>query len=291
MQVLQTNEEVRRAVGVSHREGASIGLVPTMGYLHAGHMALVARARAECDRVAVSLFVNPTQFGPGEDLDRYPRDPDRDAALCREAGVDWLYTPSVSELYPHGPGTMVVPPAALTTSLCGAYRPGHFSGVATVVAKLFALWRPDRAYFGQKDFQQVVVIERLAEDLCFPLTVVQVPTTREPDGLAMSSRNVYLSAEERQIARTIPLALQAGWEAGQTPGATPAHVLLAARAVLAEAPQLSVQYLELVDPSTMAPAADLARPTVLALAAHLGRTRLIDNVSLAGPAPVPSPVS
>lgn len=257
-----------------------------MGYLHAGHRRLIEQARRENDRVAVSIFVNPTQFGPGEDFERYPRDEERDLALCREAGVDWVYMPSVQELYPHGPGTLVVPPDELTNSLCGAFRPGHFTGVATVVAKLFGLWLPDRAYFGLKDFQQTVVVRRMAADLCLPVEVVLVPTMREHDGLAMSSRNVYLSSEERQKALAIPRALQSAWETAQRKGVTPDEVLKAARSVLAAEPALEVQYVELVDPDGLTAQAELNRPGVLAVAAKLGRTRLIDNVSLAGPAPI-----
>lgn len=286
MEVLRENAEVRRRLASLRRSGESLGFVPTMGYLHAGHRSLIEQARRENDRVAVSIFVNPTQFGPGEDFERYPRDEERDLALCREAGVDWVYLPSVEALYPHGPGTLVVPPEELTKSLCGAFRPGHFTGVATVVAKLFGLWLPDRAYFGLKDFQQTVVVRRMAADLCLPVEVVLVPTMREADGLAMSSRNVYLSSEERQKALTIPRALQTAWETAQRPGVKPDEVVKAARSVLAAEPALEVQYVELVDPDGLTAQAELNRPGVLAVAAKLGRTRLIDNVSLAGPAPM-----
>ena len=211
MEVIRTNAEVRSRNRARHLAGDSLGLVPTMGFLHAGHLSLVARARRENARVAVSIFVNPTQFGPSEDFERYPRDLDADLALCERAGVDWVYAPDVGELYPHGPGTLVQPPEAITAGLCGETRPGHFTGVATVVAKLFALWQPDRAYFGQKDFQQTVVIRRLAEDLCFPVEIVLGATVREADGQAMSSRNVYLSPAERARALTLSCSLQAGW--------------------------------------------------------------------------------
>ena len=288
MDVIRDNAAGRRLLATASRAGHTIGLVPTMGYLHAGHMSLIERARRECDRVVVSIFVNPTQFGPGEDFERYPRDEARDFAMCEAAGTDWLYAPTVEALYPHGPGTLVVPPEALTRSLCGAFRPGHFTGVATVVAKLFALWQPDRAYFGLKDFQQTAVIRRMADDLCFGVEVVLVPTRREPDGLAMSSRNVYLSPEERTKALAIPRALQAGWETARRPGVNPHQVLDTARSVLAAEPTLGVQYVELVDQDTLAPLEDLSRPGVLAVAAKVGATRLIDNTSLAGPAPLES---
>jgi pantoate--beta-alanine ligase len=286
MDVIRDNDDARHHLALARRSGLSIGLVPTMGALHEGHRQLIRRARAENDRVVVSIFVNPTQFGPGEDFDRYPRDLDTDLETCEGERVDWVYAPEVSALYPHGPGTLVVPPASLTDRLCGASRPGHFTGVATVVAKLFALWLPDRAYFGIKDFQQTVVVRRMAEDLCLPVSVVTVPTQRESDGLALSSRNVFLSPEERRAARALPLALQAGWETARRPHVGPADVLNAARSVLAAEPALEVQYLELVDPDSLAPLTAMQAAGVLAVAAHVGRTRLIDNVSLAGPAPL-----
>jgi pantoate--beta-alanine ligase len=287
MDVIRDNAALRRRLEASRRAGESLGLVPTMGYLHAGHLSLIAQAGRENDRVAVSIFVNPTQFGPGEDFARYPRDEARDLALCEEAGVDIVYAPEVAMLYPNGqPGTVVVPPESLTGHLCGASRPGHFTGVATVVSKLFALFQPDRAYFGLKDFQQTAVLKRMVADLCFGVDVVLVPTLREPDGLAMSSRNVYLSAEERQQALALSRALQAGWEAARRSGVSPDDVLNTARSVLAGEPALEVQYLELVDQDTLAPLETLERPGVLAVAARLGRTRLIDNVSLEGPAPL-----
>ncbi|MDB5100531.1 MAG: pantoate/beta-alanine ligase [Cyanobacteria bacterium RYN_339] len=284
MEVLRANDDVRRRATQARQAGETIGLVPTMGFLHAGHRALIERARAENGRVAVSVFVNPTQFGPTEDFARYPRDEDRDLALCQEAGVDWVYAPSVEELYPHGqPGTLVTPPEGLTTSLCGEFRPGHFTGVATVVAKLFALWGPDRAYFGLKDFQQTAVLRRMAADLCFPVALVLAPTIRETDGLALSSRNIYLDPAERQAALAIPRALQAGWEQARVAGSRPSAVLEAAARHLTG---MQVQYLSLVDRDSLEPATDLGRPAVLAIAAYSGKTRLIDNVALDGPAPL-----
>ena len=288
MEVVRGVPEVRRAVEAARRGGRKLGLVPTMGYLHAGHRALIAQAVRECDEVVVSIFVNPTQFGPSEDLARYPRDLARDLAVCREAGATWVFAPEPETMYPRGaeaPGTMVHPPEALTRGLCGAHRPGHFVGVATVVAKLFALWQPDRAYFGLKDFQQTAVLRALAADLMFPIEVVLAPTVREPDGLALSSRNVFLGPEERAAALALPRALQAGWEAARVPGATAEAVRDAARAVLAQAPGVALQYLDLVDRDTLEAAPDLARPAVLAVAAHVGKTRLIDNVATDGPPP------
>lgn len=289
MELIRHHAEARKLVSELRHGGGSLGMIPTMGFLHDGHQSLMTAARREHDRVVVSIFVNPTQFGPNEDFARYPRNLERDLAVCEAAGVDWVYAPSVEDLYPHGPGTMVVPPADLTDRLCGAFRPGHFAGVATVVTKLFALWQPDAAYFGQKDYQQTVVIRRLVDDLCLPVSVVVVPTVREADGLAMSSRNVYLAPEDRARAVTLPRALQAAWEAARRPGATPAIVLNAARSVLAEVPELSVQYVEVVDPLTLKPATDLANERVVLVAAYAGATRLIDNASLAGPPPIASP--
>lgn len=287
MDVLRDNAAVRRRLEPSRRAGESLGLVPTMGYLHAGHLSLIEAAARDNDRVAVSLFVNPTQFGPNEDFARYPRDEARDLELCASAGVDLVYAPEASALYPFGqPGTQVVPPESLTGSLCGAFRPGHFTGVATVVSKLFAIFTPDRAYFGQKDFQQCAVLTRLVADLGFGVEVVLVPTLREADGLAMSSRNVFLSATERRQALALSRALQAGWESARRSGVKPREVLDTARSVLAAEPALEVQYLELVDRETLAPLESFGRPGVLAVAAQLGRTRLIDNVSLDGPAPL-----
>lgn len=288
MEVVHGVPEVRRAVEAARRGGRKLGLVPTMGYLHAGHRALIEQAARECDEVAVSIFVNPTQFGPNEDFARYPRDLDRDLAVCREAGATWVFTPEPAVMYPRGadaPGTMVCPPDSLTRGLCGAFRPGHFVGVATVVTKLFALWQPDRAYFGLKDFQQTAVLRALAADLMFPVEVVLLPTVREADGLALSSRNVYLSAAERASALALPRALQAGWEAARRPGATAAAVLAAARVVIDGAPDVALQYLELLDRDTLVDAADLDRPAVLAVAAHVGKTRLIDNVTTDGSPP------
>ncbi len=294
MEVVHGVPEVRRAVESARRGGRKLGLVPTMGYLHAGHRALIEQAVRECDEVAVSIFVNPTQFGPNEDFARYPRDLERDLAVCREAGASWIFAPEPAVMYPQGPGvpgTLVLPPESLTRGLCGAFRPGHFVGVATVVAKLFALWQPDRAYFGLKDFQQTAVLRALTTDLMFPIALVLVPTVREPDGLAMSSRNVFLSPDERTTALALPRALQAGWAASHGPHARPADVLAAARAVLEATPGVALQYLELVDRETLVDTVDLARPAMLAVAAQVGKTRLIDNVATDGPAPLAAPVA
>lgn len=260
-------------------EGRSVGLVATMGALHRGHAALLERARAECDRVVLSVFVNPRQFGPGEDLARYPRTLEADLALARERGVDAAFTPGAEEVYPEGFAT-TVSAGPLAHVLCGASRPGHFDGVATVVVRLFGLARPTRAYFGRKDYQQCVVVRRVAADLALGVEIVVCPTVREADGLAMSSRNAYLGAADRLRARAVPEALRVGAErfaAGET---DPEEVLARMRAVL-EAGADRVDYVAAVDPERLTPAARLGAGTVLLVAAHVGPARLIDNAVLA----------
>jgi pantoate--beta-alanine ligase len=284
MELIANNGDVALLIVRARQAGESIGLVPTMGALHEGHAKLIALARENCARVAVSIFVNPTQFAPQEDYHSYPPTLTQDSALCAELGVDWVYAPPLSALYPSGPSTTVVPPRDLTERLCGEFRPGHFSGVATVVAKLLALWRPDRAYFGQKDFQQTRVIQRLIIDLCFQVKLEIAPTVREPGGLALSSRNRSLSQAERQIAQSIPDGLLAGWQASREANATPKTVLGAAHARLEATSGIKLQYLELVDSETLAPATELPN-AVLTVAAFVGNTRLIDNVPLAGVCP------
>jgi pantoate--beta-alanine ligase len=260
-------------------DGKSIGLVPTMGALHAGHMALVSAARSENDVVVVSVFVNPLQFGPNEDLDRYPRDWDRDRKLLEEAEVDAVYRPSAETMYPEGASTRVHV-AGVTETLEGAARPGHFEGVATVVTKLLAAVQPDRAYFGQKDAQQVAVVRRLAADLDLGAEIKIVPTVRERDGLALSSRNVYLDPDERKAAASISAALReaaAAYASGER-DTVRLRTLIAAR--LALEPLVQPEYAELVDPATF------QKPGTLAvIAARVGKTRLIDNHDLAKPFP------
>ena len=263
MRTLRTIPEVREAVP----EGG-IGLVPTMGALHAGHLALFEAARHENDVVVASIFVNPSQFGEDEDFERYPRDEAADAAVAEAAGVDFLFVPPVEAMYPEGFDTWVEV-EGLSAGLEGDARPGHFRGVATICLKLFNIVRPDRAYFGQKDAQQAAVVERLAEDLNLELEIRVVPTVREEDGLAVSSRNAYLSAQDREAAAAIPRALRAGEEAHRR-GADP---LDEARKVLATEPRLEPEYVEL---------ARLDGRIFLLAAARAGRTRLIDNVLLEG---------
>jgi pantoate--beta-alanine ligase len=279
MLLVDSKAAVRRAVADAKRSGARVALVPTMGYLHAGHLALVERARAEADWVAMSVFVNPLQFGPSEDLARYPRDLERDAALAREHGVDLLFAPAVAEMYPEGEPWIAVVPEQGSDLLCGASRPGHFRGVLTVVAKLLGVFTPDVAVFGQKDFQQAALIRRMCEDLDMPVRIVVAPTVREEDGLALSSRNVYLSAEDRTQARALSGALAQCltlFEAGETNADMyrfTLHSALKAEGVQAE-------YAEVVDPRTLQPVRNVQSGTVCAVAARVGTTRLIDNVIL-----------
>ena len=282
--VLRTKAELRAAVKTAKRAGETVGLVPTMGYLHEGHLSLIRAARSECDLVVMSLFVNPTQFGPGEDLDRYPRDEERDLRLAAEAGADLVFAPGVEEVYAGDAATAVDVSGELSGVLDGdpARRgPEHFRGVTTVVAKLFNLADPDVAYFGQKDAQQAVVIRRMARDLDFPVRIEVMPTVREPDGLAMSSRNAYLEPADRERAATLSRALAAA-ERGALAGSLAAG-LDAARAELAAA-GIEPEYLEARDAETLEPVGELgARPVLVAVAARVGAARLIDNVLIQPP--------
>ena len=276
MKTIRTIAELR--VELAGRE--SIGLVPTMGFLHEGHLSLIRRAREECTTVVVSLFVNPKQFSPGEDLDAYPRDEARDAALAEECGADVLFAPAREEVYPDGFDT-TVEVAGLTDVLCGAARPGHLAGVTTVVTKLFNMVAPDVAYFGQKDAQQALVIRKLVRDLDIPVRIEICPTVREPDGLALSSRTAYRSDGERERALAQNRALRAA-EAVVAQGSVAADdVLAAARKQLQQA-GLEPEYLELRSAEDLAPVERVNGSTLLAVAAQVGRARLIDNTILTG---------
>lgn len=275
MQVVSTVAEFRAA----RRGFPDLGLVPTMGFLHAGHLSLVERARVECGAVAVSIFVNPTQFGPNEDLARYPRSLSRDLDLLREAGTALVFTPTPAEIYPSG-FTSRVEVGPIGEVLEGAIRPGHFSGVATVVSKLFNIVQPSRAYFGQKDAQQCAVIRRFVRDLDVPVEVVVVPTMRDPDGLAMSSRNSYLTDGQRAQAPVLYRALGAGQDAFRSGETDAARLCLAVREVLATEPDLAVDYVSVADATTLEELHRADRPAVMSVAVRLGRTRLIDNVLL-----------
>jgi len=277
--LLRARGELRDALAPTRREGGAIGLVPTMGCLHEGHLSLIRAARAECDAVVMSLFVNPTQFGPGEDLERYPRDEQRDLRLAAEAGADFVYAPPVEEVYPDGFATQVEVSGELTGVLDGdpARRgPEHFRGVATVVAKLFNSVGPDVAWFGQKDAQQALVIRRMARDLDFPVRIEVLPIVREADGLAMSSRNAYLDPRDRERATALSRALRLVEERAPAEGL--AAALAAARAELSAA-GLEPEYLEARDAEDLSPVSELGRrPVLVALAVQVGAARLIDNV-------------
>jgi pantoate--beta-alanine ligase len=285
---LRTKAELRTALESPRREGMTIGLVPTMGFLHEGHLSLIRAARAECDLVVMSLFVNPTQFGPNDDLDRYPRDEERDLRLAGEAGADFVFAPPVEEVYAPDASTDVEVGGPLTGVLDGdpdRRGPEHFRGVTTVVAKLFNLVGPDVAYFGQKDAQQAVVIRRMVRDLDFPVRIEVMPTVREADGLAMSSRNAYLQPDERKRATALSRALAAA-ERGAHAGSL-AEGIEAAHAELAAA-EIEPEYLEARDAETLEPVERLAeRPLLVAVAARVGSARLIDNV-LIHPTNVPN---
>ena len=270
-------EAVLRETRAQRCAGAKIGFVPTMGYLHEGHLALVRRARAECDYVVVSIFVNPLQFGPSEDFDAYPRDLVRDRKLLRSESVDLIYEPTAEALYPPDFSTHVEV-GSLDANLCGPRRPGHFRGVATVVCKLLHAVDPDRLYLGQKDFQQAAILTRMIRDLDLPARVVLVPTVREPSGLALSSRNAYLSAQEREWAPRLHAALQAARNAVLDGSLRrPGEVAQFLEASLADGPG-ELEYGEVVDAASLAPVDPLAGSMVIALAYRMGRARLIDNV-------------
>lgn len=277
MQAVTTIAEVRAQVKQWKREGLTVGLVPTMGYLHEGHQSLIERAAAENDRVVVSDFVNPTQFGPTEDLESYPRDFDRDCALCERAGAALVFHPEPSEMYAPDACTYVNMDA-LTHELCGLTRPIHFRGVCTVVSKLFNIVTPDRAYFGQKDAQQLAVIRRMVRDLNFDVEVVGCPIVREADGLAKSSRNTYLSDEERTAALCLSRAIFAGQELVRGGTREAAPVLERMREIIEAEPLAKIDYVKMVDFENIEQVERIGeRPVLCAVAVYVGKTRLIDN--------------
>ncbi len=276
MKVVSTLDELRSAKSDLL---TPLGLVPTMGFLHEGHLSLVKRAKAECKSVGVSIFVNPTQFGEGEDLDAYPRDLPRDLRLLEEEGVDLVWVPTIEDVYRTDSQTWVVV-EELTKQLEGGQRPGHFRGVTTVVAKLFNAFQPDRAYFGQKDAQQALVIRRIVEDLLFPIEIVVCPIVREEDGLAMSSRNAYLNPEQRRAAIVLHHALGDAADRFQN-GERDAEVLRGSMfAVIQDEPLARVQYVSVADPETLEEAQGEIKCALLSMAIYIGETRLIDNVML-----------
>ncbi|MFR1167541.1 MAG: pantoate--beta-alanine ligase [Adlercreutzia equolifaciens] len=276
MEIIRTVADMQARAAAWTAEGLSIGLVPTRGSLHEGHESLMDAARAASDRVVVSVFVNPIQFGPGEDYEAYPRDLERDARICERHGVDAVFHPEVDDMYAPAHNTFVVT-ETLTDSLCGASRPGHFRGVCTVVTKLFNIVQPHRAFFGQKDAQQLAIIKRMVADLNMNVTVVGCPIVREADGLAKSSRNAYLSAEERQAALVLSRAIFAGKAAVET-GERDASALKALMGGIIEAEPLArIDYVEVVDGVTMQPTDAIGAVALVAMAVYIGSTRLIDN--------------
>ena len=280
MKICATISEARIACRVARASGKTLGLVPTMGALHEGHLSLVRAAKARCDAVAVSIFVNPTQFGPTEDLSKYPRQFDEDCRLLEKEGVDLVFAPPVEEMYPPGAVTWVVV-EGLSEKLDGRSRPGHFRGVTTIVAKLLNILEPDDAFFGQKDAAQLAVIRRLVRDFNFPVEIVACPIVREPDGLAMSSRNAYLNREERGRALLLQRSLQQAqreFEAGER---IAAKLISVGREVFANEPQVRLDYFEIVDPDSLDPVDRITQKTLVAVAAYVGSTRLIDNLVLA----------
>jgi pantoate--beta-alanine ligase len=277
--LIETTVALRDACADARASGRTVGLVPTMGYLHQGHRSLMQAARVDTTFVVVTIFVNPLQFGPTEDLARYPRDLARDLETCTDEGVDVVFAPSVAEMYPQPPAT-TVHVADLTDGLCGDHRPGHFDGVTTVVAKLFSIVGPCRAYFGRKDAQQAAVVTRMAADLDLPVDVVACPLVRESDGLALSSRNAYLSPEARRAAPVLFRSLSAAADAVVAGERDPQRLRALIQEIVAGEPAVELEYVEVRDAATIAPIGSVDGPVLIALAAHLGATRLIDNVGL-----------
>jgi pantoate--beta-alanine ligase len=277
--LLKTIAETRARIAAARGRGLSIGMVPTMGALHEGHGALIRKARQETGYVVVTVFVNPTQFDRPEDLEKYPRDLDSDIAFCDRLGADAVFAPEAGEMYPGQPLTSVAV-AGISTRLEGEFRPGHFRGVATVVAKLFHIIPADRAYFGEKDAQQLAVIDKMAGDLDFPMTIVPVPTVREPDGLAMSSRNRRLTPEERRIAPALFQALCEAERLVRSGSRSAVTVRQGALDILLRNPALRIEYLEIVDLKTFIPVQEITGPVRIVVAAWLGQVRLIDNLKL-----------
>lgn len=279
-EIVTTASEVRAGVARARAQGKSVGFVPTLGALHEGHLTLMRRAREECGYVVVSVFVNPTQFAPGTDFERYPRDLEGDVEKAGTAGVDLVFAPAVEEMYPPGDSTFVEVTGPLVECLCGPHRPRHFRGVATVCAKLFDIVGADKAYFGEKDYQQLLVIAKMVRDLHLPVEIVPVPTVREPDGLAMSSRNRYLSPEEREAAAVLYRALSEAKGRAEAGERDAAALVAGVREMIEAEPLVKLQYAELRDAKTLKTLGRLDRRAVLAAAVFVGEARLIDNVVL-----------
>ena len=282
MKIATTIAEVRAQVREWKQQGLTVGLVPTMGYLHEGHASLVKTSVQQCDRTVASVFLNPTQFGPGEDLETYPRDFERDCALLTECGCDMVFHPEVSEMYPDGFATFVEVQSEMPRQLCGKTRPIHFRGVCTVVSKLFNIVTPDKAFFGQKDAQQLAIIRRMVLDLSMGIEIVGCPIIREADGLAKSSRNTYLSAEERKAALVLSRAVQHGQELVRNGEKTADALVKAMRALIEQEPLARIDYVSAVDGLTMLPVHEINGGELIAMAVYIGKTRLIDNFSVEG---------
>ena len=276
MKIVSDIREMQQLAGHYRQQGKTIGFVPTMGYLHEGHLSLMRRARPQCDILVVSIFVNPTQFGPNEDFERYPRDFERDERLCREVGVDVVFYPTADAMYPR-PYLTYVHVEKLSETMCGASRPGHFRGVTTVVTKLFNIVQPHIAVFGQKDYQQSLIIRQMVRDLNFDVQIDVAPIVREADGLAMSSRNKYLSPEERQQALVLYRSLTRAEELIREGERNVDTLLQAMQTVISEAPDARIDYIAIVDAETLEPLSTVRHNTVIALAVYIGTTRLIDN--------------
>ena len=279
MKICSTIPEARAACRDVRASRKRLGLIPTMGALHEGHLSLVRAAKAQCDAVAVSIFVNPTQFGPTEDLSKYPRQFERDCRLLEKESVEILFSPPVEEIYPGGQVTWVVV-EGLSEKLDGRSRPGHFRGVTTIIAKLFHIVEPEAAFFGQKDAAQLAVIRRMVHELNFPVEIVACPIVREADGLAMSSRNAYLNREERGRALVLQRSLQRAQQEFQAGERIAARLISAAKEVLTREPRVRLDYFEIVDPDTLDPVERISGKTLVAIAAYVGSTRLIDNLVL-----------
>lgn len=279
MKICTTVEEMRVSSRLARVGGKCLGFVPTMGALHEGHLSLVRAAKTQSDVVAVSIFVNPTQFGPKEDFSKYPRSFERDCQLLEAESVDLLFAPSVEEMYPKGAVTFVTV-EGMSERLCGRSRPGHFRGVTTVVAKLFHIIEPSRAFFGQKDAAQVAIVRRMVRDLNLPVEIVSCPIVREADGLAMSSRNVYLDAQQRKSALILHRVLIRAQRLFDQGVRCADQLIVAGKEVVAEEPLVRLDYLEVVDPDTLDPVNEIGEPALVAVAAFVGTTRLIDNIVL-----------
>ncbi|HAU31882.1 MAG: Pantothenate synthetase [Desulfotomaculum sp. 46_296] len=279
MLIHQTVEEIRQTVKKARSQGLTIGFVPTMGYFHEGHLVLMREAKRLCDFVIVSIFVNPMQFGPQEDFARYPRDLERDLDLAGKAQVDAVFSPTTEEMYPAGFST-AVEVEGITESLCGHSRPGHFKGVATVVTMLFNIVSPDKAFFGQKDAQQALVIKRMVRDLQMPLEIVVVPTVREDDGLAMSSRNIFLNPAERKASLCLKKSMETAGQMVAGGEFEVSKILSAVREIITNEPLALIDYVEILSLPDLKPVANLSGPVLLAMAVRFGKTRLIDNTVL-----------